>query len=497
MLTHVLKHAGFHVFGTKEYMSRVRGGSNSTEIRVSSSRVAAFVDRVDILIPLDAAAIDHLTDRISPDTIVLGDRQRLGTSHSIINVPFTKLATEIGNAIYANTIAVGTILGLLKISSEVLDAYLVKFFAKKNPVVIEKNIEAGRKGHEIGLTLGGPGRIDIDITPHPAVQSEMFLGGAEAVALGAIAGGCNFIGAYPMSPSTGVLTYLSQHAQQFGIIAEQVEDEISGVNMGIGAWYAGARALVSTSGGGFSLMTEGLSLAGITETPLVIHIAQRPGPATGLPTRTEQGDLQLALYSGHGEFPRAIFAPGTLQDAYQLTRRAFDLADKTQCPIFVLTDQFLVDSYYNTPNLGDTVTSVEKHFVKTGKDYRRYAMTSDGVSPRGIPGYGEGLVVLDSDEHDESGHITESMIVRTEMMDKRLSKLDLLKAAAIPPELLGSKDYRILLIAWGSNYHVVREALQAANREDVACLYFKQVYPLHASTTGYLEKASRIVVVEK
>lgn len=496
VLTHVLKHAGYHVFGTKEYMSRVRGGSNSTEIRVSSSRVAAFVERIDILIPLDAAAIDHLGHRIAPDTIILGDAEKLDTSHPIVDVPFTKLATEIGNAIYANTIAVGTILGLLKVSPEVLDGYLIKFFAKKDPETIRKNIAAGRKGYAIGSALGGPGRIDIDIPAHPEVQNEMFLGGAEAVALGAIAGGCNFIGAYPMSPSTGVLTYLSQHARQFGIIAEQVEDEISGINMGIGAWYAGARALVSTAGGGFSLMTEGLSLAGITESPLVIHIAQRPGPATGLPTRTEQGDLHLALYAGHGEFPRAIFAPGTLADAYQLIRQAFDLADKTQCPIFILTDQFLIDSYYNTPDLGNTMTGVVKHFVKTGKDYRRYALTSDGISPRGIPGFGEGLVVLDSDEHDEEGHITESMIVRTQMMDKRLSKLELLKAESIPPELIGNEDYEILVIAWGSNYHVMREALQVTHRDDVACLYFKQVYPLHHSTTGYLEKAKRIVVVE-
>ena len=496
VLTHVLKHAGYHVFGTKEYMSRVRGGSNSTEIRVSSSRVAAFVDRIDILIPLDAAAIEHLEHRIGPDTIILGDREKLGEAHPIVDVPFTRIATEIGNAIYANTIAVGAVLGLLKVRPEVLDEYLTRFFAKKNPEVIQKNIEAGRKGHEIGSDLGRPGRIDIDIPSHSEVQSEMFLDGAEAVALGAIAGGCNFIGAYPMSPSTGVLTYLSQHARQFGIIAEQVEDEISGINMAIGAWYAGARALVSTAGGGFSLMTEGLSLAGITESPLVVHLGQRPGPATGLPTRTEQGDLHLALYAGHGEFPRAIFAPGTLADAYQLIRKAFDLADKTQCPIFVLTDQFLVDSYYNTPDLGDVLTGVVKCFVKTEADYGRYAMTSNGVSPRGVPGFGEGLVVLDSDEHDEQGHITESMAVRTQMMDKRLSKLGLLKAESIPPELIGPGDYQILLIGWGSNYHVVREALQLANRDDVAFLYFRQVYPLHLSTTGYMERAARTVSVE-
>jgi 2-oxoglutarate ferredoxin oxidoreductase subunit alpha len=496
VLTHVLKRAGYHVFGTKEYMSRVRGGSNSTEIRVSSSRVAAFVNRIDILIPLDRGAISHLEHRISPDTIILGQREELDTSHPIVDIPFTELAREIGNAIYANTIAVGVVLGLLKVDAAVLDAYLTEFFARKSQAIIDGNVKSGRRGYEIGLSLGGPEKIDIEIKPCPEVQNELFLNGAEAVALGAIAGGCNFIGAYPMSPSTGVFAYLAQHAGEFGIIAEQVEDEISAINMGIGAWYAGARALVSTAGGGFALMTEGLSLAGITESPLVVHIAQRPGPATGLPTRTEQGDLLLALYAGHGEFPRAIFAPGTLADAYTLTQKAFNLADETQCPVFVLTDQLFVDSYHNTPDLGEPDFGVNHRVVRTNRDYQRYEITDDGISPRGIPGFGEGIVVVDSDEHDEDGHITESMEVRVQMVDKRLRKLNLLLAEAIPPELIGPENYETLVVAWGSNYHVVREALKVLDRDDVAGLYFRQVYPLHPDTAVYLKRARQTVTVE-
>ena len=496
VLTHVLKRAGYHVFGTKEYMSRVRGGSNSTEIRVASSRVAAFVDRIDILVPLDKDAIPHLAHRISPETIVLGECEKLAQSCPGIDVPFSRIATEIGNALYANTVAVGVVLGLLKTPLDALDSFLSEFFAKKGQEVIDKNIDAGRRGYDIGLNLSGPGKIDIDIRPDPQVSHEFFLSGAEAVAMGAIAGGCNFIGAYPMSPSTGVFTYLAQHAADFGIVAEQVEDEISGMNMGIGAWYAGARALVSTAGGGFSLMTEGLSLAAMFESPLVVHIAQRPGPATGLPTRTEQGELQLALYAGHGEFPRAVLAPGTLADAYRLTQHAFNLADRTQCPIFILTDQYLVDSYYNTPALDSPEFEVTHYFVKTDEHYKRYRITDDGISPRGILGFGEGLVVLDSDEHDEEGHITESAAVRTAMVDKRMRKLDRLIAEAIPPDLIGPEDYQTLVIVWGSNYHPLKEALQVLDRRDLAMLYFKQVYPLHPDTMSYLRRAARTIIVE-
>jgi 2-oxoglutarate ferredoxin oxidoreductase subunit alpha len=299
-----------------------------------------------------------------------------------------------------------------------------------------------------------------------------------------------------MSPSTGVATYLAQHAKEFGIVVEQVEDEISAMNMVVGAWYAGARALASTSGGGFALMEEGVSLAGMLESPAVIHLAQRPAPATGLPTRTEQGDLFFALFSGHGEFPRAIFAPGTIEDAFYLTQRAFNLADKYQIPVFVLTDQYMLESHYNVPSLDPHRIKPERYVVETDSDYKRYKLTENGISPRGVPGYGKGLVIVDSDEHDEEGHITEDMDVRTSMVNKRLKKLELVSQEAIPPELIGNPDYKILVIAWGSNYNVVKEAMEKLRRDDLAFLHFKQVYPLHSSTADYLKKAEKTIIIE-
>jgi 2-oxoglutarate ferredoxin oxidoreductase subunit alpha len=299
-----------------------------------------------------------------------------------------------------------------------------------------------------------------------------------------------------MSPSTAIAVLLAQHSKEFGIIVEQAEDEISAMNMVIGAWYAGARGLASTSGGGFALMVEGLSLAGMIESPLVIHIGQRPGPATGLPTRSEQGELLFALYSGHGEFPRIILAPGAIEDCFYLAQKAFNLADRYQVPVFILTDQYILESHYNIPSLDPARNPLEKHFIETKQGYKRYQLTEAGLSPRGIPGFGEGLVVLDSDEHDEEGHITEDLDLRTTMVNKRLKKLDLIEKEIIPPELLGSENYKTLIVGWGSTYHAISEALGRLGTKDVAFLHFKQIYPLHPESIAYFKKAKKTVIVE-
>ncbi|MBN2269433.1 MAG: hypothetical protein JXN61_02400, partial [Sedimentisphaerales bacterium] len=285
-------------------------------------------------------------------------------------------------------------------------------------------------------------------------------------------------------------------AADFGIVVEQAEDEIAAINMALGAWYAGARAMVTTSGGGFALMAEGLSLAGMIESPLVAHLAQRPGPATGLPTRTEQGDLELAIYAGHGEFPRAVFAPGTFEEAFHLTQNAFTLADRHQSPVIILTDQYLMDSYYNVPAFNLSGLGVESHIVKTETGYKRYELTDNGVSPRGVPGYGDGLVVVDSDEHDECGHITEDLLLRVKMVEKRLKKLDAMTDEAVRPTLTGPEDYKNLVVCWGSTRNIVSEALAELHRGDTSLLHFSQVHPLHPSTGDLLGRADKLILIE-
>jgi len=501
LLMRIFKLAGYNVFATKEYMSRVRGGTNSTEIRISSTPVQAFADRIDILIPLNKGAIQHVENRISRDTIILAEREVIEddfekTICGFADVPFTKTAFQIGDKIYSNIVAVGTIAGLFGIQLQTVTNYVGRYFSAKSQDVIRKNLQAAEQGCKLGTSLLDNGTIKVNICRDVNIKDQLLLSGTEAVGLGAIAGGCNFISAYPMSPSTGVLVFLAGHSDDFGIIAEQAEDEIAAINMAIGAWYAGARAMVTTSGGGFALMTEGLSLAGMLESPLVIHLAQRPGPATGLPTRTEQADLELALYAGHGEFPRIILAPGKIEDGFYLTRMAFNLADKYQVPVIILTDQYFLDSCCNITAFDLSDIHTEKHIIKTGPDYKRYKLTTNGISPRGIPGFGKGLVALDSDEHDQAGHITENLDLRIRMVDKRLNKAESIKDETISPELTGPADFKQLIVCWGSTYNTVYEAVRNLGRNDIALLHFKQVYPLPIETTDYLKQAEKTIVVE-
>jgi 2-oxoglutarate ferredoxin oxidoreductase subunit alpha len=455
------------------------------------------VEKTDILIVLDSKALDHVKWRVDKNTIILGRKEFIkGKFKKNFDVKFTELAEEAGSKLYANTVTVGLIAGILKVDFSTTEKYMRTFFKKKKKEIIDGNIKAAKKGYEIGLKLIKENKIDFNMKKNENVKNNLLVNGTDLISLGAIAGGCNFISSYPMSPSTGVLVFLSSKQKEFELIAEQAESEISAINMALGAGYAGARAMVTTSGGGFALMSEGLSLAGIIETPAVIHLAQRPGPATGLPTRSEQGDLLFALFAGHGEFPRIVFAPGKTEDIFNLSRKAFDLADKFQIPVIIMTDQYLLDSSFLVSDIDLSKYKNKKYIVKTDKNYKRYKLTKSGISPRGIPGYGKGLVAVDSDEHDEEGHITEDLDFRTKIVDKRLQKMDSIKKEIEDPLLIGNKNYKTLVIGWGSTYYGISEALKRLDKKDIAFLHYKQVYPLHPDTEKYLKKAEKTIMIE-
>jgi 2-oxoglutarate ferredoxin oxidoreductase subunit alpha len=491
ILTRVAKDSGFYVFATKEYMSRVRGGNNSTEIRISSQPVKAYVNRIDILVPLNDNAIERLRERISDETIVLGEKKYVEKEKNSIGLMLEEVAESFGNKIYENSVAIGVLSGIINANEDALINNIKAYFSKKSEEVVKANINAALKGYEIGKSLD----LKFEITPSEEVKKQFLLNGSEAVAKGAIAGGCNFISAYPMSPATTVFTELSRLSKEHGILVDQAEDEIAAANMVIAAWYAGARAMTSTSGGGFALMTEAVSLSGMIETPIVVHLGQRPGPATGLPTRTEQGDLNLVLYAGHGDFPRVIYAPGNLCEAYELSAKAFNIADKYQIPVFILTDEYFLDSFYSVDEM--PVVNIERYIVKTDENYKRYTLTDNGISPRGIPGYGKGLVRVDSDEHDENGHITESAEVRKNMVQKRLRKMEEIIQNAVPPKLFGSEDYKYLIVTWGSTQLIVKEALEKLGKKDVAMLHFSQIYPVPTIAKEYFEKAEKLIFLEQ
>jgi len=490
LFTKILNEKGYLFYASKEYESRVRGGSNSTTIQISNKAVKGFSKKIDILIPFDKDAVPHLKNRIEKGTLIFSEKEFIDEGIPFIEFPIKKIAKEAGIPQGLNSVALGFLCNLLDIkNSELL---LKNFFEKKGEEAIEKNLKAYLKGFEEGEKILKNLKIKINIRPKEGKR--ILWDGSQAVAFGALAGGCNFIATYPMSPSTGVFKDLAEASKDFDIVPIQCEDEIAVANMAIGAWYGGGRAMVTTSGGGFALMCEALSLAGAMESPLVIHLAQRPGPATGLPTRTEQADLNLALYAGHGEFPRAILAPSSIESCFYLTQKAFYLADKFQIPVFLLTDQHLLDSFYPLEEI--KYEKIENFAVETKEGYLRYKFTENGISPRGIPGFGEGLVIFDSHEHTEEGHITEEEELRVKMVEKRNKKEKQLKEEALEPIFFGEKNYKNLIVSWGSTYYTIKEALEKLNLKDTAILHFEQVLPISKKANIDAEKAKKLIFIE-
>lgn len=488
----------FHVFSTTEVMSRIRGGNNTVEIRLSDQQVYAYKEKLDVLFLMNNHAYDRLEDRMTDTTQVFGEasflpeRTKEAFGHRFHAIPIGALAKEAGSVMYTNTIFFGFISGLLELDKDYCMDLIGNKFSTKSEKVVAGNQKAFDLAFEEGLKHKGINTIP----PTTAVKERKILNATQAIAIGALAGGIQYMASYPMSPGTGVLEYIAAKGDAFDVVVEQAEDEIAALNMVIGGWYAGARSMVTTSGGGFALMEEAVSLSGITETPAVIHIAQRPGPGTGLPTRTEQGDLNLAVYSGHGEFPRIVLAPGNLEEAILLTQKAFWLADKYQVPVFILSDQYLLDSKRPVAPVALDPSALESFVVRSEEDYLRYRLTESGISPRAIPGYGAGLVKCDSDEHDEEGTITEDFGVRVQMNDKRLGKESLILEDYVAPELVGPSGYKQLFIGWGSTYGVMKEAIESGGRKDVAYLHIKELFPLHKVIAEYAQKAAHVTVIE-
>ena len=491
LLSDAFRASGFYIFATKEYMSRVRGGSNTTLIRISDAPLKAPCWDVDLFVAIDTPALEHARVRCGEHTLILADASVAEGDASVIGLPMKETASKLGNAAFANSYAAGAVYGALGLDMKPLEACIKTRFAQKSP---EENLNAAAAGYEARQLLGNR------VLPKPpeaalgATEALHLMNGSSATGFGFMAGGCNFVTSYPMSPSTGVLTFMASMSQSFEMVVEQAEDEIAALNMVLGAWYAGARGATTTSGGGFALMGEAISLSGMSETPAVIYLAQRPGPATGLPTRSEQGDLDLAIHSGHGDFPRILLAPGSVRECIEQGYLAFELADRFQVPVIVLSDQYLADSIAMVEPVDFQAYEQRRYTVPTEASYRRYAHSSDGISPRGVPGEGEGLVWSVSDEHDEHSQITEDFRVRDAMVAKRMAKAAAVVAGAYPPLQLGEGS--IAVVGWGSSKGAISEALARLGDPRLFQLHFAWVYPLNAEHLEVLRKAESVIVVE-
>lgn len=491
-----LVRSGYHICVTQTYESRVRGGHNIFAVRIGTQEVECPQEAVDLLVALNAESVSlHRGEMTGSGVMVADEAFGLGGEGRLLNVPFRGLMDD-G---FTNIAAMGIASAILGLDEEVVASTMGDLMGRAHPEQAQKNRTAMSTAYRWAF-----GKVkEFPTLPRPpAASRRLVLNGHEAVALGAISAGVKFCAFYPMSPSTSVAMTMIQWAREMGLVVEQAEDEIAAINMALGASYAGVPALVPTSGGGFALMVESVSLAAVSETPVVIVIGQRPGPATGLATRTEQADLEFVLHSGHGEFPKAIFAPGTIEECFHLTRRAVEVAEKFQGPAFVLTDHFLADSYRDV----EPFDAVSLSFVRPGADpsvvegpYKRYAITPEGVSPRLLPGLTTHLVVADSHEHTETGHITEDLALRPRMVEKRLRKEEGIRKWVIVPEYSGPRRPKLLFLSWGSTKGSADEAAEFLRAQGIeaSSLHFSQVWPLVSEQfLGHLEEAGKVVCVE-
>ena len=491
ILEKAFKRSGYFVYTIRDFMSRVRGGHNFMVIRFGNEEITSHSNEFDGIIALNEETISLHKDSLKKDGFILCDSNLEG-DFDAIRIPMAEKAKELGNPRISGSISAGAILKLFGVNPAFIDDILGSSI---KPVYLKINQEAARFGYDSVESkyphLGGE------------FKDYMLLNGNQALALGAIAAGLKFYSAYPMSPATPIMEYLSRHGSLTGIVMEQAEDEIAAINMAIGASYAGVRAMTGTSGGGYALMVEALGLAGMAEIPVVIANVQRPGPATGLPTRTEQSDLKFTIFSSHGEFPRMVIALRNHTDAFYQTARAFHIADKYQIPVLLLSDQYLGDSTSTVKTYDVSEIASDAPIVSSDKedDYKRYRITENGISPRRIPGKGNYFVTADSDEHDEYGYITEAADVRIDMMDKRMHKLEGLIRELEEPEFIGKEDCDILLIGWGSTYGPIKEAVKSLNEEpgnSYGALVFGDIYPLPEKLLlNMAGKAKSIINIEQ
>jgi 2-oxoglutarate ferredoxin oxidoreductase subunit alpha len=494
--------AGLYVMAINDFESRIRGGHSFIQLRISDRPVHGPARKPHMMVALDERTYGLHQPELTEGGLALIPKDHADTMaqhHRCKMVDFEGLAKKAGSSILANTVAAGTCLALLGAPFDLFENVLKLTFNQVEEKRLAQNVQAAQYGYAAAEDE------TFKWSWHWAMTSPKgrLVDGAQAVAFGALAGDCRFSAFYPMSPATGIIQRLVDMAQTVPLVIEQAEDEIAAVNMVIGAAFAGVRAMTATSGGGFSLMTEGVGLAAITETPIVIVNAQRPGPATGLPTRTAQADLQFVIHASQDEFPRFVFAPGTPFEAFSVTARAFELSERFQVPAIILMDQYLNDSLFvaeesfEAPETVATYTAADDLVDPVG--YRRYALTDSGISPRALPCKGPALVKVCSDEHDEEGHITEDADIRDAMVAKRFAKVAAMRKEIRPPEVIHAGS-DILLISWGSMRGAMVEAVNQLRADGINCggVHVVDMWPFpDAALSEILEKVTQFFVVEQ
>ncbi len=513
MFAKVFTRKGYYAHVYSEYPSLIRGGHNTTQVRISDRKVESPRKKVDLVVALNKFAVIAHAKEITEKGGIIYDPEHVDLKDVEIpeyvqkyEIPLLKLAKEAGgDMLMRNTVAMGATLALIGYPIEVLENLISETFKRKGEEIVNINVNAARKGYEYVKE-----NFKVEEFPHQIEVKEgkpkYVLTGNEAIGAGAIQAGLKLYCAYPMTPASSILHYVAKHEYDADVVVKHTEDEIAAINMAIGGMFAGVRSMTATSGGGFALMTEAVGLAALSETPLVVAVAQRVGPSTGMPTWTEQADLKFVLNASQGDFLRVILAPGDMAEAYELTQIAFNLAEKYQLPVFIMSDKFLSESYSaEDPEKFKKIPVERGKLIKEDMEplpprekFKRYAFTEDGISPRPIPGVRGGEHVGTSYEHRENSFSTEHFETRVKMVEKRNKKIELLAKELKGPTEYGDPNAEVVLVCWGSMKPVVFEAVDKLNEKGVKvkALHFSYVYPLPEKGIQQLKAAKKIIDVE-
>ena len=510
----IFSRRGLNLNAYNAYQSIIRGGHTFLTIRAGPDKVTNMGDRIDLFIPLNQDSMDRHLRLLRPGAACLynADTVQPGPAAEGVQLcalPVAELADISRNKVAQNTIAIGAGLHMMGIGFQSLEDVLQEQFKKKGDAVVAENVSVARAGYDYAAA-------HFTAFPNPLPKTEnryAILSGNIAMAMGGAAAGVKFYCAYPMSPSTGVLHWMAAHARKAGIMVRQVEDEIGVVNMAIGAAQAGVRSMCATSGGGFALMSEGLGMSAMMETPVVVINCQRAGPSTGVPTKTEQGDLWQMLGAAFGDYPRVIAAPLDIGDCFKLIPEIFNIADRFQCPGLVLCDLLLSEGRLSVhPKDLDFNPPIDRGELITGNNgtppsaprngsYKRYKLTESGVSPRAVPGVPGHVHTVATDEHMEDGVLISdeftNPIKRREMMEKRMRKVAGIEASVPPPELWGPRDAEVTLIGWGSTKGVIEEACEILNEQGISAnqLQIRWLVPLHGDAILEVLRDSRHTII--
>ena len=486
--------SGMEVFGNRGYQSIIRGGHVWYQVRIGDEKLYSAGDRINVLVALNQDSITNQMSHLDDKAIVIYDSAKCsvkeleGRAYTLVGIPFLEIVQAAGgDTIMRNMVSIGAVLKVVGIDISLFDAVIKRMFMRKGVDVVNKNIKVASEGYNYKgvknvYTIKGDGK------------PRYLLDGNTALSIGATAAGCKYYAAYPMTPASGILQWFAAHSDK-GALYKQTEDELAAINSTIGAASAGVRAMCGSSGGGFALMVEALGLAGMLETPIVVVESQRTGPSTGLPSKTEQGDLLFVMHASQGEFPRIVVAPRSMEECFSLTADAFNLADRYQCPVIILTDAFISERVEGVAKFDVDSVRIDRGKMADPSEisgrFKRYELTEDGISPRSIPGMKGLSFVAPSYEHNEYGELVSDVLsgldehveMRKKMQEKRMRKMDtMLKNETVFVPNIENADAKHFLVTFGSTTSVVREAMMALNKKDLGfgLISFNYLLPLDA-----------------